>query len=143
MTRSRSVTPKPVIRWEEKPQVCIADVTHLTLPYPPTANNMKAVIRGRLRKTPEARAYTDEVQRICLRAGIKPQDGFLCVQIDVYRPIKRGDLANSEKACLDSIKDFAYNDDSQICRLIMNRFDDPEYPRVEITITPLRREPAL
>src|SRR5262245_3828800 len=106
----------------------------LTLPYPPTANLYWRHWRGRLVTSTEARAYKLKVGQVCAAARLKPLDGPVHVFAEVYRPARRGDLDNSLKVLLDSIKGFAFHDDSQVSRIEVGRHEDKENPRVEITV---------
>jgi Holliday junction resolvase RusA-like endonuclease len=60
------------------------------------------------------------------------------VQLDVYRPAKRGDIDNFGKVLLDSVQGFGYVNDSQIVELVMRRYDDKANPRVELTVEEVR-----
>lgn len=109
----------------------------LTLSYPPTANNLKAIVRGRMVKTAEARRY---FQRVALEArtqGARPLAGPLCVSVTAYRPRRAGDLDNVLKASLDALKGIAWEDDSQIVELQALRLDDRANPRLVVTVEEL------
>jgi crossover junction endodeoxyribonuclease RusA len=86
----------------------------------------------------EAKAYKQEVAWIAKAAGIELLVGDIAVTMRVYRPAKRGDLDNSTKILLDSLIGIAYTDDSQIVRIVAERYDDKRNPRVEVEVTPAR-----
>lgn len=52
------------------------------------------------------------------------------VHIFVYRPRRIGDLDNVSKVVLDSLNGLAWEDDSQIDRLSLRRFDAKQNPHV-------------
>jgi Holliday junction resolvase RusA-like endonuclease len=119
----------------------IEPIATFTLPYPPTENTYRrTVILGgkntKQRAVPilsrEARAYKDAVKKV---APALLLDGLLHVSIALYRPRKVGDIDNGLKALFDSMSGIVYLDDSQICRLEVERFDDKANPRAEVTIT--------
>lgn len=113
----------------------------LTLPYPPSVNRYWRMVRGMMILSAEARDYKKDVSAIALD-GIcrhqKPLLGPVAVSIAVYRPRKSGDLDNTLKAVLDSIKGIAYVDDSQVEYIQAFRYDDKENPRVEIEIKEIK-----
>lgn len=108
----------------------------LTLPYPPSANRYWRNWRGRMVRSKEATAYMGTVAALALRAGLRgvQYDGAVGVTVTLYRPAKRGDLDNSLKVLLDSLRGIAYADDSQVVRLFAERFDDQASPRAEVTV---------
>jgi crossover junction endodeoxyribonuclease RusA len=106
----------------------------LTLPYPPSANSLTAVVRGRRVKTREHRRYVVAVASVASKAGVKVLEGPLVLRVDVYRPRKQGDLSNTIKAIEDALKGLAYRDDSQIIEIRARRFDDKLEPRVEVEV---------
>lgn len=119
----------------------MSDTITLTLPYPPTANHLKYINRGVMRKSKEAKAYSLEVRQLATIARVQPLAGELLLSVRVFRPMRRGDLDNTLKACQDSLTGIAYQDDSQITRIEAERFDDKTNPRIEVTIS-RRLEPT-
>jgi crossover junction endodeoxyribonuclease RusA len=107
----------------------------LTLPYPPSANNYWRANRGRVHKSTQAKKYIDNVKWITKRQNLTPIEGHVQVQIEVYRPARRGDLDNTLKVLLDALNGLAYADDSQITQIFAKRFEDKANPRVEIMVT--------
>lgn len=112
----------------------------LALPYPPSANRFMRhiVIAGRPRTllTKEARAYKHGVGLQCAAQGVKPIIGGVTIEVDVYRPRRSGDLDNTLKVLLDSLKGYVYADDAQIVEIRARRFEDKDRPRVEVTAFP-------
>ena len=106
----------------------------ITLPYPPQANHLYTIARGRKVLSTKGRAYKAGVEKTCLIARIKPQTGNLKVSVWIYRPRKIGDIDNALKSVLDSVKGYAWNDDSQIIELHAYRSDDKNYPRVDMMV---------
>lgn len=104
-----------------------------TLPYPPTVNTYWRIDRrGFARLSDEARAYKRVVgQRL---EGMLPCSSPVVLSVDVYRPRRIGDLDNTLKALCDSLRGFAFVDDSQVVELHARRFDDKANPRAEVTI---------
>lgn len=82
----------------------------------------------------EARQYKLDVAALARVAGLRPVEGEVVITLDVYRPIRRGDLSNRIKIVEDALQGVAYKDDSQIVELTARRFDDKKHPRVEVTI---------
>jgi Holliday junction resolvase RusA-like endonuclease len=88
-------------------------------------------------KSVEARDYINHIQN--LNRGRTPLKGEVSVQLAVYRPQRRGDLDNTLKVVLDSLRGIAYVDDSQIVQILARRYDDKERPRVELIVTPFEK----
>lgn len=110
-------------------------MTKLVLPYPPSANIYWRHNRGHIHRSNEANKYIGDVVSLCKVAGLAPLGGEICLSLDFYRPAKRGDLDNSLKVLIDSLRGQAYMDDKQIVELHAMRHDDKDDPRVEIVIT--------
>lgn len=79
----------------------------LDLPFPPSTNDY----------------YRSRVCSILAASGVRPFDGPLAVQIEVYPPDnQRRDLDNTMKALLDALQHGgAYRDDSQIVCLVIEK----------------------
>jgi len=105
---------------------------HLTLPYPPTANHLTMVVKGRRIKTAKHREYAEVCKQAA--AGMEQLAGEVTIRLNVYRPMRCGDLDNCLKAVLDGIKGAAYQDDRQIVGIEARRFEDKARPRVEVWI---------
>ena len=75
----------------------------LTLPWPPSANNSKMPIRGRMVSTKKLREYHLLVAML-FKGKVKPMDPPYHVTLDMYEPDRRRrDLSNFEKALVDSL----------------------------------------
>lgn len=112
----------------------------LSLPYPPSVNRYWRMVRGMMILSAEARAYKKHVAFECigqLGCAHEAHKGPVSVSIGVHRPKRCGDLDNTLKAVLDSIKGIAYDDDSQVVEIHAFRHEDKLRPRVEITIEAL------
>ena len=110
-------------------------VRTVTIPYPPQVNHLYTVARGRKVKSAKGRAYCQRAAAVALAAGMRPVvEGGVRLRIDVYRPRRVGDLDNTLKAILDSIKGVGYADDRQVIEIHARRFDDAENPRAVVTV---------
>lgn len=104
----------------------------LSLPYPPQANHLYIVARGRKVLSAEGRAYKETVGRLAFR--LKPKVGPVRVLLDVYRPRRCGDLDNVFKVVLDAMKGTFWIDDQQVTEIHAHRHDDKGNPRVEVRV---------
>lgn len=109
----------------------------LTLPYPPSANRYWRVVRGQTLVSAEARAYKRTVAQLCLVARIRPFTGDVMLMLDIYRPLRRGDLSNRIKVLEDALEGYAFDDDAQVVDIAARRFDDKANPRAEVVIIPV------
>ena len=71
--------------------------------------------------------------------GAEPLKGEICAVFKVYRKWRRtarqaGDVDNLSKSLMDGMNGIVFEDDSQICRLTIEKFQDKERPRAEIII---------
>ncbi len=108
----------------------------LTLPFPPSSNRYWRNFRGRVVKSQEARDYQQAVS--CL-ANVGASNGFptlltgaVGLQLNFYRPQRRGDLDNRVKILVDALQGIAYSNDSQVSELHAFLHDDKQNPRVEV-----------
>lgn len=119
----------------------------LTVPYPPNANNLKAIFtppRGRARMitSKKGREYFKAVAALMLQLG-SPSLGDAPVHMDiqVYRPDRRKrDLSNVRKALEDAlVKAGVIADDDQIVSDSGSKRHPPDRanPRVVVTLTPI------
>lgn len=70
----------------------------------------------------------------------KPLEGEILVHINLYFNDKRkNDIDNFNKGILDSLTGICWIDDSQICRLVTQRFIGKEEPYVEVFIDSLEK----
>lgn len=107
----------------------------LVLPLPPSANVYWRHTNGRTFVSHQARSFLDEVHLAVAGQGLSaPLSGNLEVKIDVYRQRRSGDLDNRIKVLLDALQGRAYLNDSQVVRIVAERHDDKENPRVEVEI---------
>ncbi len=117
----------------------------ITLPYPPTANNLYANYRGRRLLSKKGRAYHRDVAILVIAENTtryhkrpKPLTGSLEVHMFVTCPDRRRrDLDNVQKVVWDALgKAGVYGDDSQIDRLHVYRSGPPKKPgRVDVEIS--------
>jgi crossover junction endodeoxyribonuclease RusA len=117
----------------------------LTLPYPPSVNHYKTIGRlvrtagGKMyqqrRNSKETVGYYYEVYSLWHRKGVSGLgSAIISLQVDVYPPDKRKrDLDGILKVLLDSMQHAKiYDDDCQICRLIVTR--KPMIPEGQIVV---------
>jgi len=81
----------------------------------------------------EAKDFKAKVAEIA--KGTFPHEGEVHVDLTVYRPKRIGDLDNSIKVLLDSLKGIAFEDDKQVTSIYAERRDDKDDPRVEVLIS--------
>jgi len=96
----------------------------LKLPFPPTVNNITAVVRGRKITSKRGRQYREQaMQLIKEQYDDAPLSGRLSVRIELHPPCRRTrDIDNYSKAPLDAItKAGLWLDDEQIDRLTVKR----------------------
>lgn len=108
----------------------------ITLPPAPSANRYWRNFRGRMVTSAEARAYKEQAAWIARAAGMEPETGDVSLTVRWYRERKAGDLSNRLKILEDALIGVAYTDDSQIVRIVAERYDDKANPRVEVEVTP-------
>lgn len=106
----------------------------LTLPYPPSANRYWRSVRGRVIKSSDAKAYQIEAGWIAKAAGFDCTDKPVAITLRVYRPAKRGDLDNSLKVLIDSLKGIIFSDDDQVAVIHAERYEDKHNPRVDVYV---------
>jgi Holliday junction resolvase RusA-like endonuclease len=118
------------------------------LPVPPSNNAYwRAVVRpkkgGGFRAfvilTDEAEAYKVAVQSAFRRVfGLqrRPLEGPIELGIVWHRKIRSGDLSNRIKVLEDSLQHLAFENDSQVVRIVAERVDGGE-PGVWVTVTPV------
>ena len=107
----------------------------LILPVPPSVNHYWIRTRKGSALSEAGRTYKALVALQCRAMNLAPiQTGTLGLHIAVYRPAKRGDIDNYLKGILDALKGYVFNDDSQVVKLIVERFDDKANPRVEVEL---------
>ena len=110
-------------------------IIELTLPVPPSVNRYwrSAVVNGHAQVflSDEARAYKREVA--LLTRLIVPFTRNVVLNFTVFRPRRKGDLDNYEKALLDALKGAVYLDDDQVVEIHAYRDDDRLNPRVVLS----------
>jgi crossover junction endodeoxyribonuclease RusA len=110
----------------------------LTLPYPPSVNEMYANANKGRRLTKKGRDFKTAVKRLIVAKKIKANfAGELLLEIAIYRPRTSGDLDNRIKAVQDALQKLVYSNDSQIVELHAFRFDDKTNPRAEVRVVEL------
>lgn len=120
-------------------------VVVLTLPWPPAANNLHAVVRGRKVLSKAGREYRGKVAAACAAQGA-PRLGRarLRVSVSAFPPDRRRrDLDNLNKAVLDALV-FArvFDDDSQVDDLRIARGEPVKEGRLSVTVEVMRGQVA-
>jgi crossover junction endodeoxyribonuclease RusA len=112
--------------------------TRIQLPYPPTVNTYWRHVGHKVLVSAKGRAYRVDVQAAALRNGLRRMAGELSVSVDVYPPdLRRRDLDNLLKSLLDSLQHAgAYDDDSQIAKLTVERMGVIPQGMVVVSIEP-------
>jgi len=94
------------------------------LAVPPTINSrlFRPFGKRRMVLSDKHREYKEYVQLICMQRRIKPLQGPVEVRIKWFKGDKRrSDIDNRWKALLDGFTGFAYADDSQIQKLVVEK----------------------
>ncbi len=110
----------------------------IVLPYPPSSNRYWRNFRGRVVKSQEARDYQKTViclADVCASNGLPTLlTGAVGLELNFYRPQRRGDLDNRIKVLVDALQGIAYDNDSQVSEIHAFRHDDKQRPRVEVSV---------
>ena len=111
----------------------------LTTPYPPSVNSYWGFHGNRRFLTKKATDFKKSVAESfsnSLHSGFGKQKLFVCVYL--FPPDKRiRDIDNSVKSCLDALcQAGVFDDDSQIEKLLVQRFDLCKGGKAEIIIEP-------
>lgn len=93
------------------------------------------------RYTPAStRKYQQDVALIARGSGVREIDGPVALEVDLYWPDnRRRDLDNGAKTIADALNGIAYDDDSQIVRLVVRKFLDRKNPRAEVFVSSVNR----
>lgn len=138
----------------------------LTLPFPPSANRYwrHAAIGGRARVfvSAEAKAYREDCAWRARAAGVRPLGGRIVLRVELYphRPqdwqrrqrkdpetwddtVQCIDLGNCEKVLSDALNGVAWDDDSQLRRIVLERMPPDEHgARVVVRVSQIVAEPV-
>lgn len=113
----------------------------LTLPEPPSINSYwiskihPSKKHAMVFKSAEAKHYVEEVRLACVIARVRPFTDDVVMWMKWHRSSTgRGDLDNRFKCLADALKGFAYNDDRQIAKIVMQRVTVPGRAYVEVKI---------
>jgi len=89
----------------------------------------------------EARAYKETVLATVIRTKGRAwkramvfQPTTVTLTVDWYRKRRAGDLDKRLGILLDSLQGIAYETDAQITEIHARRFDDPQRPRIELSL---------
>ena len=111
-------------------------MNELELPYPPSVNHYYRHVGPRTLISREGRRYRERVTADLKALGIESFSGALILRVEVYPPDRRRrDIDNVQKALLDALQHGgAYQDDSQIAKLIVERHEPVSGGRVIVRI---------
>lgn len=117
----------------------------VTLPYPPTANNMHTVARGRKVKSTEYKAWRQNAEWSLVAQRVPKTCGPFHVRFYVTRPDRRArDLDNLTKPMLDAIKAAGLIDDDHLAESILLAWRDlGSEPGVTAEIESVHYTPAV
>jgi len=105
------------------------------LPYPPSINHYWRRVGPRTLISREGRRFRQRVLAILAARCVQPLLGPLAVEIDIYPPDhRRRDVDNVQKALLDALQHGAYQDDSQIIRLTIEKREPMSYGKTIVRI---------
>lgn len=95
----------------------------ITLPWPPSANQMYRSVKGRVLISARGRKYRLAVAEALTRMGSTRLEGALNLTLLVFPPDnRRRDMDNLTKNVQDSlVKGGLFKDDSQIVRLVVEK----------------------
>lgn len=91
--------------------------------------------QGRMVVSNEARSYKEQAGWLAKGAQVDMINGDVSLTVKVFRPQKRGDLDNTLKVLIDSLKGIVYQDDDQVTEIHAFLHDDKHDPRVELEVT--------
>lgn len=113
----------------------------LKLKEPPSANRWWRNVKGRMVTSAAAREYKQHVANECVLQRVKPiaAPRTVCVVIEWDRKRKSGDLDKRIGVLLDALQGSAYENDSQIVRIVAERRDGG---RGEVQVTVVTTETA-
>ena len=108
-----------------------------TIPGAAVPKARPRVVGTRVYTPKRSLAYQNKVAALALRARqiarLQPHKGPVSVSIEVWGGNKRIDLDNLAKNCLDGMNGICYDDDRQVQRLLIERFECDK-PHVNVTV---------
>lgn len=129
----------------------------ILLPYPPSLNRAYRNFRGRMVKSVVATDYFNAVSAIARKHGLTLHEGPVSVDVELCPPkpadwekrkakdphavlqVRRIDLDNALKVCLDSLQGVAYNNDRQITALVVRLGEPVPCGAMSVVVSPDRR----
>lgn len=129
----------------------------ILLPYPPSLNRAYRNFRGRMVKSSVANSYFEVVAQIARDHGVELHEGPVSVDVELCPPkpsdwekrkakdpkaalqVRRIDLDNALKVCLDSLQGLAYNNDKQITALMVRLGEPVPCGAMSVVVSPDRR----
>lgn len=113
----------------------------LVLPYPPSANQLYVTTRNGRALKPAQLDFRLRARALLWErygADVEPLLGPVHVDLQAFRPRRRGDLDNLLKATLDAIsgRGGLVWDDDQVTSIRARRYEDPRDPRLVLAVRP-------
>ncbi len=103
-------------------------------------NKDKTKEHGSLAKTQQLKNYEKDFSIQCTKFKNKNIDYEFEFEVDVYFERRISDLDNSLKCILDCLQQVnAIKNDNLCMRIVANKYIDPENPRIEFTIKPIKQ----
>lgn len=131
MTSTKKKAPKA------SPLVAVHPI-RLVLPYPPSMNTYWRRVGNKTVLSKKGREYKALVGRMCNLEHLEPVPGPLALTILAFPPDNRArDLDNIQKAILDSLTGWAWQDDSQVDCLGVERHQTHPEGAVLVDLKPV------
>ncbi len=120
-------------------------MTEIELPYPPSFNHVWRYVGGRVLLSREGRRYRSAVAAILALQGIRPLEGPLEIEVELFPPDRRKrDADNPIKSLLDALeRGGLFFDDSQFVHIDTWKRDPVQGGRALVRIRKLPREPDV
>lgn len=110
-------------------------MTTFTIPGKPQPKQRPRKAKGRWYTPKATKNYEEKVALYARSGGVKEIDGPVALSMAIYMPDRRRrDLDNCAKTVCDGLNGIAYEDDSQVSILHVERYFDTDNPRVEVTV---------
>lgn len=82
----------------------------------------------------EAKQYKAAVARVASLVCRAMFTDDVSIDVKLFRPRKSGDVDNRTKVLFDALNGVVYKDDKQVAKYAVERFEDKNNPRCEVTI---------
>jgi Holliday junction resolvase RusA-like endonuclease len=100
-------------------------------------NKKMGKIHASLAKTPALVQYEKDFFIQCNHYRDQNFEGYFEFHADIFYPNQRSDLDNAAKIILDCLQTVkAIKNDNRCTKLVLNKYKDPDRPRIEFIIKP-------